>query len=168
MILMFAVDENWGIGVGGGMLTEIKEDLKRFKRITDGNIVVMGRKTLEAIPGQKPLPGRINILVTRQEYFSQDGFYILNDLTNLKKLLEEINPKNKKEVFITGGGSIARQLLPLCNKAYITKILKNFDEIDTYVPNLDALSNWNIVEESEVYIENNMKYKYVDYLRINK
>lgn len=168
MILMFAVDENWGIGVSGRMLTEIREDLKRFKKITDGNIVVMGRKTLEAIPGQKPLPGRINILVTRQENFSQDGFYILNNLKNLQKLLEEINPKNEKKVFITGGGSIARQLLPLCKKAYITKILKSFDEIDTYVPNLDTLSHWKVVEESEVYIENDTKYKYVDYVKVFK
>lgn len=168
MILMFAVDKNWGIGVSGHMLTNIKGDLKRFKRITDGNIVIMGRKTLEAIPGQKPLSGRTNIIVTRQKDFKNEGFYVLNDLKNIHKLLKELNPKNEKKVFVTGGGSIATQLLPLCNKAYITKILKDFDDIDTYVPNLDVLPNWYKVKESQTHEEDGMRYRYVDYVRTKK
>lgn len=166
MILIFAVDENWGIGLEGRMLIEIKEDLKRFKRITHGNIVVMGRKTLKAIPGEKPLEGRINIIVTRQRDFKRDGFYVLNDLKDLHKLLDEINPRNEKKVFITGGGSIASQLLPLCNKAYITKILKDFHHIDTYVPNLDILPHWKKLSESPIHSHGDIKYKYVDYVRI--
>lgn len=165
MILMFAVDENWGLGVEGGMLTEIRGDLKRFKEITTGNIVIMGRKTLEAIPGKEPLPDRINVVVTRQEDFHDEGFFILNDLDDIHKFLGKLNPENDKKVFVTGGESIARQLLPLCNKAYITKILKNFDDIDTYAPNLDILPNWSKVKESKVYTENGVKYKYVDYVR---
>lgn len=165
MILIFAVDKNWGIGVSGHMLTNIKGDLKRFKRITDGNIVIMGRKTLEAIPGEKPLPGRINIIVTRQKDFQNEGFYILNDLKNIYKLLEKINRKNDKKVFVTGGGSIATQLLSLCNKAYITKILKDFDDIDTYMPNLDVLPNWYKLKESQIYIEDGVRYRYVDYVK---
>lgn len=168
MILIFAVDENWGLGVDGGMLTEIRGDLQRFKELTSGNIVIMGRKTLEAIPGQEPLPDRINIIVTRQEDFQEEGFYRLNDLKDIHKLLEELNPENEKKVFVTGGGSVATQLLPLCNKAYITKILKDYDNIDTYAPNLDLLPDWSKIKESEIHREDGLKYKYVDYVRNKK
>lgn len=165
MILIFAVDNNWNIGFGGGMLAEIKEDLKRFKRITEGHIVIMGRKTLEAIPGQKPLSNRINIVVTRNKKFNKEGFYVINDLKDLDSLLKKINPNNKRKVFVTGGGSVVSQLLDNCNKAYITKILKSFRDADTSIPNLDLEEDWEIVRESEVYYQNDLPYKYVDYIR---
>lgn len=165
MILIFAVDNNWNIGLNGGMLTEIREDLKRFKSITEGNIVIMGRRTLEAIPGHRPLPGRMNILVTRNEKYKDKGFYIIDDLDKLDGLLKELNPDNKMEVFVTGGGSLVSQLLPACNKAYITKILKSFPNADTSIANLDREKDWKIVKESKIYEENNLLYKYVDYIR---
>ncbi|MBC8590273.1 dihydrofolate reductase [Wansuia hejianensis] len=165
MILIFAVDNNWNIGFAGGMLTEIKADLKRFREITEGNIVIMGRKTLEAIPGQKPLPNRINILITRNKEFNREGFYTINDLKDLFPLLREINPKGEMEVFLTGGGSVVRQLIDHCNKAYITKILKDFEKADTSIPNLDLLDEWKIVSQSDIYYQNELPYKYVDYVR---
>lgn len=165
MILIFAVDDNWNIGLNGGMLTEIKEDLKRFREITEGNIVIMGRRTLEAIPGQNPLPNRINILVTRNKNFNREGFYVINDLKELKPLLEKVNSENKMDVFVTGGGSVVAQLLPYCNKAYITKILKAFKSADTSIPNLDLDSDWKLIRESEIYHQGDLSYKYVDYIR---
>lgn len=165
MILIFAVDNNWNIGFGGKMLVEIKEDLKRFREITEGNIVLMGRRTLEAIPGQNPLPNRINILVTRNKELHKEGFYIINDLGDLYPLLKEINPNNEMDVFVTGGGNIVAQLLPYCNKAYITKILKDFENADTSIPNLDKDDNWQIVKESEIYYQEDLPYKYVDYIK---
>ncbi|NLY45702.1 MAG: dihydrofolate reductase [Tissierella sp.] len=166
MILIFAVDNNWNIGFGGKMLADLPEDLKRFREITEGNIVIMGRKTLEAIPGQNPLPNRINILVTRKDKFDNKGFHIINDLDNLLPLLKEINPDNEMEVFVTGGETIVRQLMPYCTKAYITKIDKSFEETDTCIPNLDLDSNWKILNESEVYSQGDLNYKYVDYIRV--
>ncbi|MDR7869733.1 MAG: dihydrofolate reductase [Tissierellaceae bacterium] len=165
MILIFAVDNNWSIGFNGKMLADLPHDLKRFREITEGNIVIMGRKTLEAIPGQNPLPNRINILVTRKNEFDNKGFYIINDLDNLIPLLKEINPDNAMKVFVTGGETIVRQLMPYCNKAYITKIMKSFEEVDTCIPNLDLDTSWKITNESEVYEHNGLKYKYVDYVR---
>lgn len=165
MILIFAVDKNWNIGYGGKMLADIPSDLKRFRQLTEGHIVIMGRKTLEAIPGQGPLPNRMNIVFTRDKNFNREGFYILNNMDELFPLLERINPKGEKEVFVTGGGTIVRQLLPHCNRAYITKILKSFDRADTSIPNLDLDESWKIVKESEIQRENGLEYKYVDYIR---
>lgn len=166
MILIFAVDENWNIGVDGGMLTAIPEDLTRFRLTTEGNIVIMGRRTLEAIPGQNPLPDRVNILITRNKDDKREGFHILNSLDDLPILLEEINPDGKMEVFVTGGGSVVRQLLPQCNRAYITKILKSFDRADTSIPNLDLEVGWEIESESEIFQFENLKYKYVNYVKV--
>lgn len=165
MILIFAVDENWNIGVDGGMLTAIPDDLTRFRLITEGNIVIMGRKTLEAIPGQNALPNRVNILITRNENYKKDGFHIINSLDELPSLLEKINPDNKMKVFVTGGGSIVKQLLPQCNRAYITKILKGFERADTCIPNLDLQEGWKIEKESKVHTYMDLKYQYVDYIR---
>lgn len=166
MILIFAVDENWNIGVRGGMLVEIYEDLKRFREITEGNIVIMGRKTLDAIPGQGPLPNRENIIVTRNPDFDREGFHLLNDLDNLEELVSKIDPEGKMEVFVTGGESIVEQLISKCNKAYITKILKSYELTDTSVPNLDLDPNWEVVDASDIRKQENLEYKYVDYRRI--
>lgn len=166
MILIFAADNNWNIGFGGKMLAHLPKDLQRFREITEGNIVIMGRKTLEAIPGQNPLPNRINILVTRKNEFDNQGFHIINDLDNLLPLLKEINPKDEKKVFVTGGETIVRQLMPYCTKAYITKILESFKEADTCIPNLDIDNSWKITNESRIYTEGDLKYKYVDYIRV--
>lgn len=165
MILIFAVDNNWNIGFGGRMLAHLPEDLKRFRLLTEGNIVIMGRKTLQAIPGQKPLANRINILVTRKAEFKDQGFHIINDLDDLFPLLEEINPRDEMKVFVTGGETIVRQLMPYCSRAYITKILKSFEKTDTCIPNLDLDKSWKITNESETYTEGELEYKYVDYIR---
>lgn len=166
MILMFAVDNNWNIGIDGGMLVSISKDLRRFRETTEGNIVVMGRRTLEAIPGKKALPNRENIVVTRNKDFKDEGFHLLNDLDKLDELVKEIDPEGKMEVFVTGGESIVRQLMPKCNRAYITKILKSYDKSDTAIPNLDQSSEWKVIEESEVHSEGDIMFKYVDYERI--
>jgi len=166
MNLIFAVDGNWKIGYNGQMLVEIEEDLHRFRRITEGHIVVMGRKTMEALPNQQPLENRENIIVTRNKDFQKEGFIIVNSLEDLFPILKEINPGKEKEVFITGGGTIARQLLLFCNKAYITRIFKDFRNTDTFIPILDLGPDWHVVEESEVFRQGDIYYRYVDYERI--
>lgn len=166
MNLIFAVDGNWRIGTNGKMLVTIEEDLHRFRRITEGHIVIMGRKTVEALPEKKPLENRINIVVTRSTEFHKDGFIVLNSLEDLFPLLKEINPNKEKEVFVAGGGTIARQLLLFSKKAYITKVFMDFPDADTFIPNLDLDPDWKIVNESEVFEENKIYYRYVDYERI--
>jgi dihydrofolate reductase len=166
MNLIFAVDGNWRIGSNGKMLVTIEEDLHRFKRITEGHIVIMGRKTVEALPEQKPLENRTNIVITRNKNFNKEGFIVLNSLEDLFPLLKDINPNKEKEVFVAGGGTIARQLLLFSNRAYITKIFLDFPNADTFIPNLDLDPDWRVVKESEVFKENDIYYRYVDYERV--
>lgn len=166
MNLIFAVDGNWKIGFEGEMLVHIEEDLHRFRRITEGHIVIMGRKTLEALPGQRPLENRINILVTRNKEYKKEGFHIVNSLEDLFPLLKELNPNKEKKVFVTGGGTIARQLLLFCKKAYITKVFLDFPNADTFIPNLDLDPDWKMTNVSEVYRQGEIYYKYVDYERV--
>ena len=162
---MLTADENWNIGLKGEMLVDLEEDLKRFKEKTIGNIVIMGRNTLRAIPGEKSLPGRVNIVMTRDKDFKRDDIVTVNSIDHLFETLDEINPDGKKEVFVTGGASIVEQLLEYCDRAYITKILKSFPEHDTSIPDLDLDKNWKIVNEGEKIRQDDIEYKYVDYVR---
>lgn len=167
MNLIFAVDNNWNIGYDGDMLFKISEDLKRFRRLTEGNIIIMGRKTFESLPEKKALPNRINIVITKnKEYYSED-IILINSIEELFPLLEKINSSSEKklEAFVIGGGNIAYQLISYCNKAYITKVFRSF-EADTLIPNLDQDDNWKIEKESEIYRQDDLLYKYVDYIRV--
>lgn len=166
MILIFAVDRNWNIGYDGDMLFKISEDLKRFRLLTEGNIIIMGRKTFESLPEKKSLPNRINIIITREETYKAEGGIVINSLEELSPLLKELNPNNEMENFVIGGGNIVKQMMSYCNKAYITKINQAFEGADTFIPNLDLLNDWKVVNESEVYKQDDLYYKYVDYIRI--
>lgn len=164
MILILTADENWRIGLKGKMLVDLSEDLKRFKEKTTGNIIIMGRSTLEAMPGEKALPNRINLVMTRNKDFKQEGIIAINSVEDLFETLHRINRDKSKKVFVTGGESIVKQLLQYCNKAYITKILKDFKEHDTSIPNLDELDGWKKVWEGDIIRQNSIEYRYVDYI----
>ncbi len=166
MILIFAVDNNWNIGYDGDLLYKISEDLKRFRRLTEGNIIIMGRRTFESLPDKSVLPNRINIVITRDKEYKAEGATVINSLEELFPLLKELNPNNEMDNFIIGGGEIAKQTISYCNKAYITKIFKFFENADTFIPNLDLLDDWKIVKESQVYKQDDLEYKYVDYIRV--
>lgn len=167
MILIFAVDNNWNIGYDGDLLYKISEDLKRFRMITEGNIIVMGRRTFEALPGQTALPNRINIVLTRDKDYKAEGSIVINSLDELSPLLVKLKSSSDKEmeIFVIGGGNIARQLIDYCDRAYITKVFKTFPA-DTLIPNLDLDENWQVINESEVFSQDDLLYKYVDYVRI--
>lgn len=171
MILMLAVDNNFSIGVNGDMLFHLKKDLKRFQNITSGNILVMGRKTLESLPGSKPLPNRTHLVLTSNPSYKNHDAITLSDIDKLDEKIAKINPNSDKEVFLVGGGNLVKQLLDKCSKAYITKVDKTYENFDTSVPNLDELDNWEQVDESEVMTEmhgdEEFKFKYVTYINKN-
>lgn len=157
-----AVDNNWGIGYNGNLLEHIPEDLKYFKELTSGYTVVMGRKTWDSLP-KKPLHNRFNVVITSQErHFEEMTAFIPfpEAVSHLKH-----SPKEDDQ-FIIGGGQIYKELLPYCDRVYITKIFKNHDNIDTYFPNLDNMKEWTLSSLSKIYNYNDIRYQFQIYNRI--
>ena len=163
-----AVDENWGIGFNGELLEKIPEDLKRFKKLTKGNVVVMGRKTWDSLPN-KPLPDRLNIIISRQSQFV-DFLTVSIGMEEAKVRAKAASKDPEDEWFVIGGGQIYKDLLPLCDRVYVTKIFKEHKNVDTYFPNLDEPKEWNtwkVVHQSKVYTYNDIMYQFWTYDRIN-
>ena len=156
MDIIVAVDEKWGIGKDGDLLQRISADMKYFRGKTTGNVLVMGRKTLESFPNQKPLPNRVNIVLTTNRAYEAEGVVLCHDLADLPEILKAYEGK---QVFVAGGGSIYAQLLPQCEKAYVTKIYHTYPA-DTTFPNLDESPHWELVEKGDVQEENGVKFSF--------
>lgn len=145
MDIILAVDKNWGIGKDGQLLASIPEDLKRFKRITKGHVVVMGRKTFDSLP-IKPLPDRHNVVITSHGDDLPDGIF---SYPSVEAFIEDLNQFILNNftlgwfpnVYVIGGASIVEQLMPYCQSALITKIDEEF-EADTHILNLDESEEW--------------------------
>lgn len=161
MNLIASASLSWGIGKDNDLLFHIKEDMKYFKNTTINNVVVMGRKTLDSLPGKKPLKDRVNIVMTRNQDFEQDGIVVVH---SVGELLEEIK-KYDEEVFVMGGGEVYNTLLPYCKKAYITRVYAD-KEADVYLPMLDKSDDWEIESESEMLEDNGIEYKFIVYKRV--
>lgn len=155
MDLIVAVDNQWGIGKNNDLLISIPEDMKFFRSTTMDSTIVMGRKTLESFPNGNPLKNRENIVLSKNDIDKNViVFHSIDDLLNYTK--------NKEKVFVIGGGSIYKQLLPYCNKAYVTKIYKNFDAT-IHFPNLDELDEWQVVNIGEMKEWNGIQFQFVVY-----
>lgn len=160
MKIIVAVDSNWGIGCNGKLLQHIPEDMKFFKEKTIGNVVVMGRETFESLPGKNPLKDRVNIVLSRDISFKDDRLIICNSIDETLKKLQ--NYENDK-IFIIGGETIYKQFLPYCDELYVTKIYNEY-KADKFFPNVDIMSNWKIIKESEVKEYNNVRYVFSIYI----
>ena len=158
MNVIVAVDENWAIGKDGDQLVYLKEDLKRFRTLTSGHTVILGRKTLATFPGGRPLKNRRNLILSRNPQFQAEGAEVFSSV-------EELVKQADKDAFVIGGASVYEQLLPYCDTAYITKIHAGFPA-DTYFPNLDRSDQWQVAEESESLEQDGLSYHYVTYSRI--
>lgn len=160
MNLIVNVSENWAIGKGNELLFHLSGDMKFFKEHTVGKTIVMGRKTLESLPKSNPLPNRTNIVLTKNDGFEKDGVEIYTDID---KLIQ--NLKDKDDVYVIGGESIYKALLPYCNKAYVTKVAATVDDADAFMPNLDLNPDWETESESETLSEKGYDFKFVTYKR---
>lgn len=159
MKLIVAADKNWAIGKDNDLLCHLPGDLKYFKERTTGKTVVMGRKTLESLPGGKPLPKRTNIVLTRDESFEKEGCIIIH---SIEDLLEKYG---QEDLMVMGGAEIYTKLLPYCDTCYITEIDKEF-EADKYIPNVSADPSFEKVWESDEQLENGITYRFVEYKRV--
>lgn len=165
MNAIVAVDvtsNNWGIGYQGKLLYKIKEDLNRFRTMTVGKVVVYGRKTLESFPNKKPLPDRINIILSKNKNFKCEGATVIHSVRKLMKYLDK--HYNSDNVFVIGGQSVYEQLLPYCDRVYVTKIIGTKKQMDAFFPsNLDYNPMW-FIESSTVYKNSgNSLYSFVTY-----
>ena len=159
--MIVAVADGWAIGYKGDLLARISTDLKRFKELTTGNVVIMGYNTLLSLPGGKPLKNRDNIVLYPDD-IKIEGASVVHSLNEAVQVCSEIKDK---DVFVIGGGSVYNQLLPYCDTAYITKIDKHY-EADTFIYDLDKHSDWYVAEESEQYYDTDgTPYRYVTYKR---
>lgn len=162
MIAIVSADQNWGIGQKGELLARIPNDMKYFRKLTTGNVIVMGRKTLESLPGGAALPNRANLVMTRNRHYQAKNVAAVH---SEEELMEELEHYPGKEIFVIGGESIYRQLLPRCTRAYVTKIHYAY-EADRYFPNLDEAEDWELYETGEEQTFFDIEYYFQKYRRI--
>ena len=159
MELIVAVDKNWGIGKGNDLLFRISEDLKRFKAMTVGHAILVGKRTLDSFPGGKPLPNRTNIVLCFPEEECPPEVRKVTSVEEAVAVCREYDV-----VYVSGGESIYRQLLPYCQKAHVTKI-HSAKDADRFFPNLDEDPSWQITDESPVQTQDSLQYSFITYER---
>ena len=162
MNLIAAADKNWAIGNKGKLLVSIPKDMKFFREETMGHVIVMGRKTLESFPGGKPLPGRTNVVLSKDADYQIKDAVVAHSMEELMKILEKYE---SSDIYVIGGGTVYRQMLPYCDTAHITKI-DHVYEADTYLPNLDEDPAWEITAESDEQTYFDLEYRFLRYSRI--
>ncbi len=160
MKAIVAVDSNWAIGYRGRLLFCISDDLKRFRSITLGHPVILGRKTLETFPGGRPLPGRPNLILSRTPGFLVEGAVVYPSL-------EALLPAAPEDSLVIGGERVYEALLPRCSTVYVTKIQASAPAADAWFPNLDLSPHWTVTQEEALREENGLSFRYLTYERIS-
>ena len=161
MNLIVAVDNNWAIGNKNELLIRIPNDHKHFREETTGKVVVLGRKTLETFPQGLPLKNRTNIILSRDKDYKVKDAIVVH---SIEELLEELKNYRDEEIYIIGGDSVYRQMLPYCNVAHVTKIDYEY-EADAYFPNLDEDEEWEITADSDELTYFDIAYQFLKYER---
>ena len=164
MNLIAAVDKNWAIGLGGKLLVSIPEDQRLFREETIGKVVVMGRKTLESLPGGQPLHGRTTIVLTRNPDYQVKGAVVCR---SLEETLKELEKYPSEDIFIAGGEEIYWEFLPYCDVAHITYIDYTY-EADTFFPDLEQEEDWKMLLASEEQTYFDLCYEFRLYRRTGR
>ena len=157
MQAIVAVSQSWGIGKDGRLLFRLSADLRRFKALTTGHTVVMGRKTLQSLPGGKGLPNRRNLVLSRRMDYAPEN---AEAVTSVEALLRTAG----EDAFVIGGQQVYEQLLPHCERVHVTKVLADAPA-DAFFPNLDEDPAWRIASVSDVLTEGGISFQYVEYCR---
>ena len=153
------VTPQWGIGKDNNLVVRIRTDMRRFRLLTTGNTIIVGRRTLESFPNGEPLPNRTNIVLTRDPAFKAKNVISCSDLIALGKAIKGLDPDS---VFVCGGEQTYQLLLPYCNKALVT--LNDSDiKADRFFPNLNLLPNWILTEVGEKQYENQTAFRFLTY-----
>lgn len=158
MELIVAVYDDWGIGKDGTQPIALSADRKFFREATRGAMVIAGRRTIEDFPGKRPLPGRVNVALSRREE-EIPGFTLCHSPREVLILAEKA-----ERAMVIGGGSVYRQMLPYCDTAYVTRVHAT-PESDTFFPNLDEDGQWYLAETLQSGEENGIRYEMLEYKR---
>lgn len=159
--IIVAIGKDGAIGRNGDLIWKIPEDLKRFKTLTTGHPVIMGRKTWDSLP-KKPLPNRKNIVITRSKNFIAPGADVVNSIEEALHLIEGT------ESFIIGGEQIYNTFMPLTDRIYLTSVDQECSEADAFL-NLDLSKEWQLIEESGIHLTaEGIKYQYITFQRKRK
>ena len=162
MQAIVAADNNWGIGYQNRLLVSIPSDMKFFRQKTTGNVVVMGRKTLESFPNGLPLKNRVNIVLTKNKNYQVKDAVIVH---SEEELLEELKKYPSEKIYVIGGESIYKQLLDECDVAHITKIDFAY-EADAWFPNLDEKEAWVVTADSEEQTYFDLEFYFLKYQKV--
>ncbi len=154
-----AVSAAWGIGREGDLLFRIAGDLRRFRAMTTGGTVIMGRKTLDSLPGGGPLPNRRNIVLTRDPRFSRPG---VEAAASPEEALALTAGEDPERVWLCGGGEVYRLLLPYCRRCCLTRVYAD-PPCDAWFPNLDRLGSWRLLRAEAVLSEGELAYQFLEY-----
>ena len=163
MRLILAADEKWGIGKDGNLLCHLPEDLKYFKEKTLGKTLIMGRVTLESLPGGKGLPGRRNIVLTKNpDYVAENAEAVSSE----EELWSALTGVKQEDIMVIGGEQIYKVLLPFCDICYITKIYADFDA-DRFFVDLDEDKSFVSRQVSDILTdpESGIKFQFFEYIR---
>ena len=163
MQIIVNVTENWGIGREDRLLVSIPADLRRFRQLTEGHTVILGRKTLATFPGGRPLKNRRNLVLSRDPDFAPAGAEVYR---SVPALLAACRGLPDDDLWVIGGASLYEQLLPYCTAARVTKTACTLPA-DRFFPNLDALSGWTVSARSPVQESDGLAFQYVDYVNAN-
>ena len=161
MNIIVAADCNWGIGNRERLLVSIPNDMKHFRQETVGKVVVLGRKTLQTFPQGQPLQDRTNIILSADKSYQVKGAVVVH---SLEELLEELKKYDSDSVYVIGGESVYRQLLPYCDTAHVTRIDHAY-EADAYFPDLDRDGEWEITADSDEQTYFDIPYTFLRYER---
>lgn len=167
MTAIVAVDQNWAIGKNGALLFRIPADLKRFRALTMGHPIIVGRKTLDTFPGGRPLKGRSNLVLSRSP-----AFHVVGDRSRkipgkpyhrVYRSIRGLLIHAPTDSVVVGGESVYRALLEYCDAVYVTKIHAAVEGADAFFPNLDRDPRWHAAETGEPQEENGLRFQYVTY-----
>ena len=162
MNLIVNVDKNWAIGNGNKLLVSIPADMRFFKEQTTGNVIILGRKTLETFPGGKPLKDRVNVVISKKKDLQIPNAIVVH---SVEEALETVKDYPSEKVFVVGGASIYEQMLPYCDVAHVTRTDYAY-EADTYFPNLEENKEWELTGESEEQTYYDLEYMFCRYERV--
>ena len=161
MRAIFHADREWGIGKANGLMFSLPKDMKFFRETTKGKVVVMGLNTLKSFPNGQPLKNRINIVLCPEGDIED-----VITVHSLNELLQEVQKYPEDDVFVIGGGSVYRALIPYCTQVLVTKV-DSVGGADVFAPNLDEDPAFRLIAESEAEEDNGYTIRFCTYQNIS-